>query len=70
MTKRSSNRFMICLLLLALASLIPGNAQSDKPKNICKATHLNPMSIAVSCTNGSDPTGRKVDEVLIISCGK
>ena len=70
MTKRSSNRFMFCLLLLALASLIPSSAQSDKPKNICKATHLGPMAVAITCLNGADPTGNKMGDTLIISCGK
>jgi hypothetical protein len=70
MTKRGSVRFLFCLLALAVVSLIPSGAQSERPKNICKATHLGIYTVAISCTNGSDPTGRKLGETLLISCGK
>lgn len=71
MTKRSMARFAVCLLVLVIVSLVPSGAlQSDKPKNVCKAVHLGPMSVAITCLNGADPTGNKYGDTLIISCGK
>jgi hypothetical protein len=42
----------------------------DKPKNIYKVFHLSPSEIGISCQNGADPSGRKVGDLVIISCGK
>lgn len=40
-------------------------------KYICKVAHLGTNDIAVTCTNGADPTGKKISgNVLLISCGK
>lgn len=53
-------KFAIALLLLA------GSA----PKPIYKITRLSSTEVGISCTNGADPTGRKVGETVIMSCGK
>jgi hypothetical protein len=41
-----------------------------RPKPICKVSRLGIYDIGVVCTNGSDPAGHKVGDLLIISCGK
>jgi hypothetical protein len=43
---------------------------ADKPKNIYKLFHLSTTEIGITCQNRADPTGRKVGELVIISCGK
>lgn len=70
MTKKGSLRFLFCLLALAVVSLIPSGAQSERPKVVCKSTRLGPMAVAIVCLNGADPTGHKLGDTLIISCGK
>ena len=70
MTKRGSIRFLFCLLALAVVSLIPSGAQSERPKVVCKATRLGPMAVAITCLNSADPTGHKLGDTLIISCGE
>jgi len=42
----------------------------EKPKNVYKLFHFSPTEIGISCQNGADPTGRKVGDLVIISCGK
>jgi len=42
----------------------------DKPKNVYKLFHISPTELGISCLNGADPTGRKVDSLVIISCGQ
>jgi hypothetical protein len=42
----------------------------EKPKNVYKLFHLSATEIGVTCQNGADPTGRKVGELVIISCDK
>lgn len=41
---------------------------SERPKNVAKATHLGMYEVAVTCTNGADPTAFKHGDMLIISC--
>lgn len=56
---------IMALLLLLVAGV---GAES---KYVAKASHLGSYSIAVSCTNGADPTvAGKVGDALIVSCGK
>ena len=43
-------------------------AQS-KPKSIYKVFHFSANEVGITCQNGADPTGRKVGDILIISCG-
>lgn len=53
-------------ILLTTASLVG----SDKPKSIIHVSHLTPTEVGITCANGGDPTGNKIGDVLIISCGK
>jgi hypothetical protein len=52
-------------LLCALCS-----AATDKPKPIYKITRLSVTEVGISCLNGADPTGRKIGDTVIMSCGK
>lgn len=71
MSKSNSFRFILCLLFLALVSLIPSGAQSERPKNVIKASHIGTMSVVVTCANDADPTGKEIAyHTLLISCGK
>ena len=53
------------VLLFAVAVFAQGN---PKTKNIYKTFHISPSDIGITCQNGVDPTGRKVGDILIISC--
>jgi hypothetical protein len=57
--------------LLLLTSSVAGKAQCDtcKPKPIYKVTKLSLTEVSISCTNGADPTGKKLGDILVISCG-
>lgn len=54
------------LVLLFAVAIFAG----DKPKNVYKLFHLSTTEIGITCQNGADPTGRKVGDLVIISCGK
>lgn len=58
-------RYVIASVLL-LGSL----TATDKPKSVIHVSHLNLMTVGISCLNGADPTGEKVGDVVIMSCGK
>lgn len=55
---------------LVLVLVLAYSLAASEPKYICKTSHLGPMSVAVTCLNGADPTGTKVGDTLIISCGR
>ena len=52
--------------MLAVVAAIHG----DAPKANYKVMHLSPTQVGVSCLNGGDPTGNKIGDLLIISCGR
>jgi len=54
------------LVLLFAVAVFAG----EKPKNVYKLFHLSPTEIGVTCQNGADPSGRRVGDLVIISCGK
>ena len=54
------------LVLLFAVAIFAG----EKPKNVYKLFHFSPTEVGISCQNGADPTGRKVGDLVIISCGK
>lgn len=54
------------LLLFAGAAL----AQEPRAKSLYKIARLSYTEVGITCLNGADPTGIKVGETLIISCGK
>ena len=57
---------IICALLMA--GIV--GADCAKPKPIYKVTKLGLSEVGISCTNGADPTGQKIGDTLIISCGQ
>ena len=57
-------RTLIMCLVLVVA------AMATESKYICKAVHIGTSAIAVTCTNGADPTGNTTGNVLIISCAE
>jgi hypothetical protein len=46
------------------------DAAADRPKPIYKITRLTTTQVGISCLNGADPTGRKIGDMVIMSCGK
>lgn len=57
-----------CMVLLIM--LIEASAQSVRPKPLYKVTRLSLTEVGISCPgNGADPTGTKVGDTVIISCG-
>ena len=61
----------IMAALLLLTSSVAGKAQCDtcKPKPIYKVSKFSLTEVGISCTNGADPTARKLGDILLISCG-
>jgi hypothetical protein len=59
-------------LLWALTTPIMGAqvVECPRPKPIYKVTKLSLTEVGISCNNGGDPTGRKIGDTLIISCGR
>lgn len=71
MSKRTMWRFFACIVAMAVLAIVPSGAQSERPKNICKAVHLGTRDVAVSCLDGADPTVKgNTSGFLIVSCGK
>lgn len=55
---------LTAVLILAVAGL------AAEVKTIYKVHRFNASEIGISCQNGADPTGRKVGDIVIISCGR
>jgi hypothetical protein len=62
---KKTTAVILGLLLLAAVAVA-----GDKPKNVYKLFHFTTTEVGITCTNSADPTGRKVGDILIISCGK
>jgi hypothetical protein len=60
---------MKTITVLGFILVLAGMALADKPKSIYKVFRFTPNEVGISCQNGADPTGRKVGDILIISCG-
>ena len=54
------------IVVCALGTLGWATAAKDY---ILKTKRLNSWSVALSCENRGDPTGTKLGDMLIISCG-
>lgn len=50
------------LAVLALAAVAA-------TKTICQVKRLSTSEVGISCANGADPTGTKIGDTVIISCG-
>ena len=44
------------------------SAQGAAPKALYKVTKLSQSQVGISCLNGADPTGRKIGDLVIMSC--
>ena len=58
----------IALLLTGLAGL--AGAGERESKYVLNYKRLSTREIGISCGNGGDPTGTKIGDTLVISCGK
>jgi hypothetical protein len=56
--------------LLAALLFAAAFAYGTQPKPNYRVTRLSANAVGVSCLNGGDPTGRKVGDVLILTCGE
>lgn len=57
------------LLLYGLA-FAAGAVAVDRAKNIIKVTHMSTTEVGIACLNGADPTGVKVGDTVVMSCGR
>lgn len=55
-------KIVVVLMLCTLAGAV-------QAKYVLNYKRLNTGTVAISCANGADPTGTKVGETVIISCG-
>lgn len=58
------NTIVVILILVGAA------IASERTQYIYKLSRLSATEVGISCTNGGDPTGNKIGDTLIISCGK
>ena len=59
---------IVGVVLLAIGIAIePTQAES---KYVLSSKRLSSTEVALSCSNGADPTGQKVGQTVIISCGR
>jgi len=58
------------LLFVAMVLLCIAAYGAERAKSLYKISHLSPTELSVYCLNGGDPTGQKLGDLLIISCGK
>lgn len=63
------NKITIAVILYAVLAVI-ANAAQTRAKTVYKLFHLNETEVGIVCRNGADPTGTKVGDMVIISCGK
>lgn len=43
---------------------------TERQKALYKVTRLTTTQVGISCLNGADPTGRKIGDMVIMSCGE
>jgi hypothetical protein len=58
------------ILALALTAVVAGVFGWHVNSYVYRLTYLNKSEIGIVCSNGADPTGTKVGEMVVISCGK
>ena len=57
-------------LLFAVAALFAGMAFAAERHSIIKVTHMSTTEVGIACLNGADPTGTKIGDTVIMSCGR
>lgn len=60
-------RKLIVIVVVVLAGVL--NA-SDRPKALYKVLRISTTEVGIVCENGGDPTGKKIGQLLVISCGQ
>ncbi len=55
---------------LLVVTLLLTAALAAEQKYVLNAKRLSSTEFALVCNNGGDPTGTKIGNTLIISCGK
>lgn len=60
---------MKTFLTLATIVLALALAAGAASKNICQVKRLSTNEVGISCANGADPTGVKIGETVVMSCG-
>ena len=58
-------RLITLVVILAALAL----AAAAASKYTCQVKRLSGNEVGISCANGADPTGTKVGDTVIISCG-
>jgi hypothetical protein len=64
---------MKTIALVAVITFVSGMAAASETKNVYRVFRLSANEVAVSCSNGADPTTFPKltgQDALIISCGK
>jgi hypothetical protein len=64
-----NRKITIGVIIWAVLAVI-ANAAETKAKTIYKLLRISQTEIGITCQNGADPTGRKVGDLVIISCGQ
>jgi len=62
-------KIAVCLIPV-LAGLLFALTLEGATKANYKVTRLSSNEVGISCLNGADPTGRKIGDTLILSCGR
>jgi hypothetical protein len=54
--------------LIAAIALTAASAVAQRAKTIYKVSKLSETQVGVSCTNGADPTVRRIGDILVVAC--
>lgn len=65
---RKRNLTISILFVLALA--VGAIAERIKLEPVYKVTRISNTEVGIACMNGADPTGKKIGNTVIMSCGK
>lgn len=63
-------KLALCLIPILAGLLFGLTLQGGQSKANYKVTRLSANEVGVSCTNGADPSGSKVGDTVILSCGE
>ena len=58
--------WMVVLIVLSIVCSVVMHANPT----VYKITPQNRYEVGISCNNGADPTGTKIGDMVVISCGK
>lgn len=55
-------------IAITAALVLIGGVGAQKAKTLFKVTKVSLSQVAVSCTNGADPTIRRIGDMLVVAC--